>query len=353
MKKGGTMSSLVRRGIAVMSFVATIFGLTPALAEENSTDFYRGKTITIYVGLPPGGTFDAYARLTAEYLSKFVPGQPNVIVQNMPGAGSLQAANYVYNGAPQDGTVIGAMSSNVPLQPLIDPRGVEYDLSKLNWLPTPAHLPNLMVVWHTSPIKLFDDLRKQEAVFGTLAPGSTPTVAIGLYAHVLGAKIRPVLGYSGLPAVMLAMEHGEVDGYSTMPFDTLQRTYGEQWKSGELRVLVQNDDSRLPELADVPTIFELAGSDDDRRLIGLATITTRMTLPYIMGPRVPESRVEIIRKAMEQVYADKSFLNDAAARNMTIAPVGSQQVEDIIRQAATTPPGIIEKLKELLPAQGR
>jgi tripartite-type tricarboxylate transporter receptor subunit TctC len=322
-------------------------------AAENPAEFYRGKTISIYVALPPGGSFDAYARLVAAHLSKHVPGEPAVIVQNMPGAGSLRAANYVYNVAPQDGTVIGAMSSNMPIQPLTEPRGVQYDLSKVNWLPVPAGLPNTLVVWHTSQIKSFEDLRRREAVFGSLAPGSSPTVAIGVYKHVLGAKIRAVLGYTGLPAAMLAMERGEIEGYSTVPFDTLQRVYGEKWKSGKLRVLAQNAGSRLSELPDVPTMLELAKTADDRRLISLATMTTRMTFPYIMGPNVPHARVEIIRAAMMRMFNDEQFRNEAAARQMTIDPVTSDQVERIIQEAHETPSAIVQRLRDIVALQGQ
>jgi tripartite-type tricarboxylate transporter receptor subunit TctC len=324
-----------------------------AVAQDDPAEFYRGRTISIHVGLPPGGSFDAYARLIAAHLPRYVPGEPGVIVQNMPGAGSLRAANFVYAVAPQDGTAIGAMSSNVPLQPLTEPRGVRYDLSKINWLPTPARSPNTLVVWHTSAVKRFEDLRQREAVIGSLAPGSSPTIAISLYKHVLGAKVRAVLGYNGLPEAIIAMERGEIDGYPTIPFDTLQRVYAEQWKSGKLRVLAQNGEARLSELSDVPTMVELASGDADKRLISLATMTSRMTFPYIMGPDVPRPRVDAIRAAMTRMYADESFRKDAAARQMMVDPVSTEQVEHLIREAYTAPPEVVQRLKDIVALQGQ
>ncbi len=334
-----------------LSASLAVSGVTQA---EDATDtFYRSRTISIYVGLPAGGTFDAYARLTAAHLSGHVPGHPNVIVQNMPGAGSLQAANFVYNRAPQDGSVIGAMSSNVPIQPLLDASGVNYDSLKMNWLPTPSHAVSALVVWHTSSVKSFEDLRTHEALLGTLAPGSSPTIAIGLYKHVLGAKVRAILGYQGLPAVMLAMERGEVNGYSTVPVDVLQNTYGQLWKSGQLRVLAQTGSLRDPLLADVPSMGELAATQAAKQIITLGTASSRMTFPYVMGPGVPPARVTAMRSAFTQMLGDSAFLADAAARHMTIAPVGSEEVQAIIREIYATPPEIVQQLKDIVALQGK
>jgi tripartite-type tricarboxylate transporter receptor subunit TctC len=271
----------------------------------------------------------------------------------MPGAGSIRAANHIYNAAPQDGTAIGAMSSNVPMQPLINPEGIQYDLRKVRWLPTPSRSVNTLVVWHTSPIKRFEDLRGQEAAVGTLAPGSSPTTAIGIYKHVLGAKIKAVLGYAGLPEAMLAMQRGEIEGYPTIPVDTLKRTYGALLKEGKLRVLTQNGDVRHPDLADVPTSKELAGSEEDRKLVGLATFTTQITLPYIMGPGVSDQRLQTMRAAMNAMFADPAFLKDAESRQLWIDPVGSDEVARIVGEAYDTSPAIVKRLQDIVALQGK
>jgi tripartite-type tricarboxylate transporter receptor subunit TctC len=223
----------------------------------------------------------------------------------------------------------------------------------VHWLPTPSHSVNTLVVWHTSPIKRFEDLRRQEAAIGTLAPGSSPTTAIGIYKHVLGAKIKAVLGYSGLPDAMLAMERGEIDGYPTIPIDTLKRAYGPLMKEGKLRVLLQNGDARSPDLPDVPTSKELATSDEDRRLVGLATFTTQITLPYIMGPGVSEARVETIRAAMNAMFEDGSFKKDAEARHLSIDPVKSDEVAQIIGEAYDSSPAIVKRLRDIVALQGK
>ena len=201
------------RTAGTILYALLVSGLnTPAEAQSTGNEFYRGKTITFVVGQPAGSTFDAYARLISRYLNRHIMGRPSVIVQNMPGAASLIAGAHVYNVAPQDGTVIGASSTNLPVQPLIDPVGVRFDPLKFQWLPTPAEFPTALITWHTASINNVDDLRARESTIGSIAAGSPPTVAIGLYNEVLKTRMRPILGYAGLQATMLAMEHGEIEG---------------------------------------------------------------------------------------------------------------------------------------------
>lgn len=343
-----------RRACNLLAAASIALTVTSVVAQsQTDADFYRNRQISIFVGLPAGGSFDAYARLIATHLSKFVPGSPAVIVQNMPGAGSILAANHIYNIAPQDGTVIGAMSSNVPFQPLTDPVGVKYDVLKLNWLPSPAGSISTLTVWHTSPVKTFTDLYEKEALLGTLAPTSSPTVTIGLYKHVLGAKVRAVLGYPGLPSVMLAMERGEVHGYSTIPIDTLHRVYGDKLKAGQLRVLAQNGAKRSTEFPDVPTMIELARNEDDRKLIALGNASGRMTFAYMMGPAVPLPRVELMRSAFDRMFGDPIFRKDAETRQMAIDPVSSAEIETFLREVYATPPEIVKRLKEIVDLQGK
>ena len=174
---------------------AMLIMASTALAHAQSTvaDFYRGKTVTIYVGLPPGGGFDIYARLIGKYLGAHIPGEPSVIVQNMPGAGSLLMASFIYNLGPQDGTAIGAPSTNIPFQPLVDTNGVKYDSQKLQWLPSPAESVTALIVSAASPVTKVEDMRTRETAIGSIAPGSPPTIGIGLYNEVLKTKMRPVL----------------------------------------------------------------------------------------------------------------------------------------------------------------
>ena len=329
----------------ILPFVLLLTLGAGARAQDAVADFYRNKTVTIFVGLPAGGSFDLYARLIGAHVGRHIPGQPAVIVQNMPGAGSLLQAGHIFNIAPQDGTAIGASSSNVPLQPLLNASGVKYDSLKLQWLPTPADSPNSLFVWSTSPIKSVADLRNRETPIGALAPGSTPTVAIGLYNEVFKTKMRAVIGYTGLPAVMLAMERGEVEGYATVPLDTLRHILKPQMEAGFIRVLVQSGESRSPSLPDVPTGRELISNEDDLALYELGTASTKMTFPYMLGPNVPADRVAALRKAFMDTFADPQFLADAQQRDMAIKPVPAEEVTRLVNKAFATRADIVARLR--------
>ena len=318
---------------------------TGARAQESVADFYRNKTVTFFVGLPAGGSFDLYARLIAAHVGRHIPGQPNVIVQNMPGAGSLLQAGHVYNIAPQDGATIGASSSNVPLQPLLNASGVKYDSLKFQWLPTPADSPNSLFVWSASPIKSVADLRMRETPIGALAPGSTPTVAVALYNEVLKTKMRAVIGYTGLPAVMMAMERGEVEGYATVPLDTLRHILKPQMDAGQIRVLVQSGETRAAAFPDVPTARELITNEDDLALYELGTASTKMTFPYMVGPNVPADRVAALRKAFMDTFADPQFLAEARQRDMAIKPVPADEVTRLVTKAFATRPDIVARMR--------
>ena len=318
-----------------------------ASAQDAVADFYRGRTVTIFVGLPPGGSFDLYARLVGAHLGRHIPGQPTVVVQNMPGAGSLLQAAHIFNVAPQDGTAIGAPSSNVPLQPLLNASGVKYDSLKFQWLPTPADSPHALFVWSTSPIRSVADMRTRETPIGALAPGSTPTVAVGLYNEVFKTLMRPVLGYTGLPAVMMAIERGEVEGYATVPLDTLRHTYKHQMEAGQMRVLAQSGEMRSPALPNVPTGRELIAGADDLALYDLGTSSTKMTFPYMVGPGVPAERVAALRKAFMDMFDDPQFRADAEHRDMAIKPVPADEVTRLVTQAFATRSDIVARLRAI------
>ncbi len=334
-----------RAASIILKAVLFLVIATGAQAHDSVADFYRNKAVTIFVGLPPGGSFDLYARLIGAHLGRHIPGQPTILVQNMPGAGSLLQAGHIFNVAPQDGTAIGASSSNVPLQPLLNASGVKYDSLKFQWLPTPADSPNSLFVWSTSLIKSVADLRSRETPIGALAPGSTPTVAIGLYNEVFKTKMRPVIGYTGLPAVMMAMERGEVEGYATVPLDTLRHTYKQQMDAGLIRVLLQSGETRAASLPDVPTGRELVGNDDDLALYELGTSSTKMTFPYMVGPHVPADRVTALRKAFMDVFADPQFLADAQQRDMAVKPVSAEEVTRLVAKAFATRSDIVARLR--------
>jgi tripartite-type tricarboxylate transporter receptor subunit TctC len=334
-------------GHALASLAFFLIGSAVAQAQSEIERFYRGKTVTIVVGMPAGSTFDDYARLIATHLNKHIPGKPSIVVQNMPGANSLLGASHVYNVAPQDGTVVGASVTNLPVLPMIDSTGVRFDVLKFQWLPTPAEFPTALIVWHDSPVKSLDDLRKKGANFGSIAAGAPPTVAIGLYNEVLKTKMRTVLGYAGLQAAVLAMESGELDGYPSIPIDTLLVSYKRHLDAGRINVLVQTGESRSAEFPDVPTLLELMSNDADRALVRLAGAFTIFTTPYMMGPGVPADRVAAMRKAFRDTFSDPAFVEDAAQRRLRLTPVSDEIVTQRVAAAFKNDKAVVGRLRAI------
>ena len=331
----------------ILSMLLSSCIASESLAQATKNNFYQGKTITIVVGQPAGSTFDAYARLIGKHLNRHIEGRPNIIIQNMPGAASLIAGAHVYNVAPQDGTVIGASSTNLPVQPLIDPAGVRFDPLKFQWLPTPAEFPTALITWHTSSIKSVDDLRARETTIGSIAAGSPPTVAIGLYNEVLKTRMRPILGYGGLQATILAMEHGEIEGYPSIPTETLRISYKHHLDAGRIQVLLQTGESRTAEFPDVPTALELVTNDNDRALVRLAGGFTMTTTPFMMGPGVPIERVAIVREAFMDTFKDSAFLTEAAQQDMRINPVSAEDVTRRVQAAFKSDAEVVKRLRRI------
>ena len=214
-------------------------------------------------------------------------------------------------------------------------------------LPTPADSPHTLLVWHTSPVKRVEDMRARETLIGTLAPGSTPTVTIGLYNEVFRTRMRPVLGYTGLPDVMLAIERGEVEGYASMPFDTLRHSYKAQFTSGLIRVLAHSGDTPLPDLPDAPSARSFAANSEDRALLDLGTASSKMTFAYMMGPGVPRERVEAMRRAFMAALADPELLEEARRRDMAVRPISAERVSELIHAAFATPAPVVARLQAI------
>jgi hypothetical protein len=196
---------------------------TPALAADPVADFYKGKTVTIVVGYAAGGAYDLYARLLARHLGKHVPGNPNVIVQNMPGAGSMSAANHVFNVAAQDGTFLAATSAVLPFQPLLEVQAVKFDIATFHWMPVPTGETNMVSAWHTVPLASFLDARNRETVIGTSGPNSSPAFYGRIFNDVFKTRFKMVHGYAGVPESFLAMERGEVEGHTSATWTSPSR----------------------------------------------------------------------------------------------------------------------------------
>ena len=330
--------------VAVALGAALLLWATAASAQN---DFYRGKTVTLVISSSAGGGYDVMGRTIARYLPKHIPGNPRVIVTNMPGAGGIGATNYLYRSAPKDGTFIGSVQNNLPFEPLLGTREAVYDPTKFNWLGSPSIEVGLVVVWKTAPVNTIEDLKRREITVGSSGANSTPSFYARLINETLKTKMKIVVGYPGQNEAYLAMERGEVDGFPSLFYNTLNATRPNWRTERNVKVILQYGLEKEPALPNVPSALDLVTNPEDRQLLqaGLAQVT--MGRPYLMPPGVPQDRVAIMRKALEETFKDAAFLADANRLALGVDPRTGPQIQQMLDEAYRMPPNIIARLRTL------
>jgi tripartite-type tricarboxylate transporter receptor subunit TctC len=271
-----------------------------------------------------------------------------VVVSNMPGAGGIVAMNYFYRNAPKDGTFIGGMQNNTPFEPLLGTREAQYDATKFNWLGSPSAEVGLIAVWRTAPVNSIADLKKREITVGSSGANSTPSFYARLINETLGTKMKIVVGYPGQNEVYFAMERGEVDGFPSLFYNTLNATRP-NWRSEKnIKLILQYGLEKEPAIPDVPSALDLAANAEDRQLLqaGLAEVT--MGRPYLMPPSVPADRVAIMRKALADTFKDPGFVADSRRMSLGVnTPKSGEQIQQLIANTYRTPPKTIDRLRKL------
>jgi tripartite-type tricarboxylate transporter receptor subunit TctC len=329
---------LIRCGIAAVLAAAVT---TQPARSAGVEDFYKGKTVSLLIGYSVGGGYDAYARLLARHLGKHIPGSPSVVPQNMTGAGSLKAANYVYSVAPKDGSVIGTFSRSMGIAPLIDK--AEFDSTKFTWLGSVTDEVSLCVARHDAPVKTFSELLVTPTAFGAEGAGSDPNIFASFYRNVLGAKINVVTGYPGTNEIQLAVERGEVDGLCGLSWSTLKGRYPHWLKDKRANILVQAGIKKQPELPDVPAASELAKHPDQTQVLKLLLIGQAMARPFAAPPGIPADRRAALIAAFERTTADPDFLAEAERLNFEVNPVSANKLDALLAEAYATPKDVIAK----------
>lgn len=335
---------LVRLGLALVVLLTGI----RAAASQTTEETYRTKGLTIVVGYAPGGVYDVYARLLARHIGRHLPGAPTVIVQNMPGAGSLRAANYVWDQAPKDGTQIATFASGLPMQPLIDPQGVRFDPLRMSWIGSAGKEVSIVIAWHTTPFRTVGDLQREQMVVPGTGGGANSVIFPRLLNAVLGTRFKLVTGYGGASETMLAIERGEAQGHVGGTWDSLTATQPEWIASGKVRILLQISDKRHPQLPDVPIITELAMPAADRQVLDMVMQRQSLARPYAAPPGTPADRIAALRRGFAAALTDKEFLAEAVKQKLEIDPVDGAQMEDMIRRVYASPPEIIERARAAL-----
>src|ERR1044071_2693712 len=308
----------------------------PAFDEKAVGDFYKGKTVRIIVGFSAGGGYDAYSRLVGRHLSKYIPGNPNVIVENMAGAGSILATNHVANVAPKDGTVVGNISGPIILEQLFGTPAVQFDMAKLRYLAVPVEETYLFIVTKKAGVTRFDDMlgpKGKQGVVGGI-PGSTVEHAPIIVRDVLGANLKVVLGYKGTADVRLAIESGEVEGFFNS-WTSLKITSLDKIKSGEWLVLAQLSDKPIKDLIvpNVPTIPMITKTNEARLLLKYGTSTPNdFGKVYVLPPGTPSDRAAVLETAFAKTFSDKEFLAESDKGKLEVDPVGADEVHKLVTE---------------------
>lgn len=342
------------RNIVVALVLACMVGLTQAHADTVA-DFYKDKQVKVIVGYGTGGGYDVYARQLARYLGKYIPGTPTVVVQNMPGAGSLRAANFIYSVAPKDGTAIGTFSRNMPLMGLVgNNSNVQYDARKFTWLGSSSSYANdayMMFVRADAPFKSIEDLRKKNGptlVLGGTAEGATGNDVPVILRDALGLHLKMITGYPDGNAIFLAVDRGEVQG-RTVGLSAVQSSHAEWLKPGVMRILVQfGRATRLASFPDVPTARELAPTDADRALIELAELPYSLARPYAAPPAIPADRAKALQDAFLAAHRDPQYLAEAKKLKIDVSPIDGKAVLAALDRIAAAPPDVLAYIGKLL-----
>jgi tripartite-type tricarboxylate transporter receptor subunit TctC len=329
---------------------AALFAVLSAsiASAQAPADFYRGKTIELYINVSVGGGYDLYARMVARHLGKHIPGNPAVIPQNMPGAGSLRAANYLFNVAPKDGTAIAHFSRGLAMEPLIGTSATQFDARKFFWLGSGTDEVSICATWHTSRVKTWNDMLTIPFTVGGEGSGSDPDIFSAVVRNAFGVKLKLVSGYPGTAEVALAIERGEVDGRCGWSWSSLKLTKPDWIANKRINLIAQLALAKSPELPDVPLIFEFATTDRQRQILRLVLSRQSMARPFAAPPDLPEDRKEALRLAFDRTMADPEFLAEAKQRGLEVNPVTGADIDKLVGELYQTPPAIIAEVRAMV-----
>jgi tripartite-type tricarboxylate transporter receptor subunit TctC len=348
----------MHKGWAALAAVAML--VAPQAKADDVADFYKGKRVTMIVSYGPGGGYDVYARVLSRHLSRHIPGNPSIVVQNMPGAGSLRGANYIYNVAPKDGTAFGTFARNMALiGQLKTSQNVQFDPAKFTWLGSSSSLANdayVLILRRDAKVKSIEDARRKGGppmILGSTAEGTSSDAMGILLREWLGFNVKVIPGYTDSGILFLAIERGEVEG-RTVGLSSVKANKPDWLKpNGLVRVLVSmGRATRFPEFPDAPTTRELAKNPEDRNLIEILEIPYALSRPYAAPPGVPEDRAKALQAAFMATHRDPAYLADAAKTGVEVSPISGAEIRKLIDQIARTPPAQLKRIEALISAGG-
>ena len=345
-----TQASLVKSVLVALSMLAV--HASNATADEIE-EFYRGKQIRLIVGQEAGSSYDAIARSLIHVMGNHIPGNPSVVTQNMVGAGTRVAANYLYNLAPRDGTVVGMISQSTPLDQALKQEGIKFDAAKFNWIGTPVVDNQIFGSTAASGLSSIDDVRAKGGLICAATNASNASVIYPqMINNLAGTSIRIITGYTSTATINLAMERGEANCFGSNTWSNLKAQLGHLMKDKKINILVQWGPDKNPDISayqgsDVPLSSEFAKSDLDRKVFALVNSAVTMGRPLFAPPDVPEARIAALRKAFAETIKDPEFIAEAAKQQIEINPKFGDYLQAVVAEVTSASPEVLERLKTL------
>jgi len=321
----------------------------PVAQAQPVADFYKGKVVSILIGFPPGGGYDANARLLARYTSRYIPGEPNLVPSNMPGAGSLVAANYTYNVAQADGTVFSIFAPSTAMEPILGNKTARFDPAKFSWIGSMAQEVAYCGIWQGPGVATsWADAMKQEVIFGGGATSAITYQHPMVLKNVLGAKLKIVPGYPGTREINLAMQRGEVHGSCGLFVSSIATQWAKEVASGQLKLVLQMGSKTTDRYGKVPSVFDFAKTEEDRQILDVHFGQLLLSRPFAAPPNVPADRLAALRTAFMATMKDKEFLAEATKAGLDVDPATGDEIQAILAKFAGFPPEVLRKADEAM-----
>jgi tripartite-type tricarboxylate transporter receptor subunit TctC len=336
------------RALSLVLAAAALASLPAPACADDVADFYRGQRISLVIGYGVGGGYDLYARLLGRFIGAHIPGNPTIVPQNMAGAGSRSAANWLYAVAPKDGTAIACLGQATPTDQALDQPGVLFDSRKFNWIGNLSVVNNILFVSAESGVATIEGAKTKPLAIGATGASSPSVLYPQVSNNLLGTKFKIIVGYPGGGDINLAVERRELDGRGSDSWASIKSTHPDWLRDHTINILFQVGPRRERELPDVPLWTELAGNDDQRQALEVLSGDVSVGRPILTAPDVPADRVKALRQAFDETMHDPQFIEAAKQSNMDINPMGGEELQQIVARVAAPPPKILAMVKDAI-----
>jgi tripartite-type tricarboxylate transporter receptor subunit TctC len=334
----------------VLAAAAAGLALCPisAARAQSPGEFYKGRNVDLYIGYSAAGGYDIYARALARHMGRHIAGNPTIVPRNMPGAGSLVLANWLYNVAPRDGTAFGTIGRGVAFDPLLGSTKAQFDASKFNWIGSMNDEVSVCVAWHTTGITKLEQVMQTELTVGGSGPSADTDQFPKVLNDTIGTKFKIVTGYPGGNDIDLAMERGEVMGRCGWSWSSVIATHKKWLDENKINVLVQLSLSKHADLPSVPLVMDFARDNEQKQIFKLVFARQPMGRPFVASPDIPADRTAALRMAFVDTMKDTAFLAEAEKMQLEINPVSGNAVQEIVQEAYQTPKAVADKVADMV-----